>query len=312
MFIVLTEYDLCRVRFDIEFPMNWTGQGWALAWERRIRGFEAWIVNASLFVPRREIVPMNDAYHRLSSNPGGFTETDYLAFLARRVPQDLGEQLTRDAHPELMLDEYVETVDLMRPLSSHSFPADCDSRVVAVFRLAGILEYTLSRYILDIEKGAHHADPYKQVYIASFYLYCCLRGAIRGREYVGALLVLVKAAGQVELEGQLQVSRFLGSLIPLIPGADVADPAPLSSILIALSLIGATIVSDLSVRAERAMCEEGFVQAWTREQEEFEEGYPCLDAMKALRQVVSDFFGASGKVEQIAFRFREAGAKGAR
>lgn len=249
---------------------------------------------------------MNGAYERLFPTPSGFDESEYLAFLSRRAPQDLSEQLTHDAHPELMLDDHVEVADLTRPLSSRSFLADSGSPSTPILRLAGILEYTLSGYALAIRENAHRTDPYKQIYIASFYLHCCLQGPVRSREYVSALLVLVEAAADVALEGQLQVSRFIASLIPKVPKASVADPTPLSTALIALSLIAVNTVGDLSLLTERAMHDEHFTEAWTKEEEECEEGDPSLDAMKALRRAGSAFFAVSGKVEQIAERFRKA------
>lgn len=63
--------------------------------------------------------------------------------------------------------------------------------------------------------------------------------------------------------------------------------------IIALSLIAAGMLGQLSVLAERAMSEEEFTWKCAKEGEEWEEGHPCLDAMKALRRLVSDFFGAS-------------------
>jgi hypothetical protein len=250
--------------------------------------------------------PMNDAFQKLFPPSAEFSETDYLAFLSQRVPRELDKQLTHDAHPDLMMDEYVEVADLVRPLLRRSFPSDCASHSIAIFRLAGILEYTLSGYTIALSEDRNHDDPYKQIYIASFYLHCCLNGAITGRECVGALLVLVKAAKQLDLDGQFQVSRFIGSLVPIAPRANVSGPAPLSSILIALSVITAGIISSLSMLVEHAMREEDFAQDWKKEEQEFREGYPCLDSMKALRQLVSVSLGASD-LQQIADRFREAG-----
>jgi hypothetical protein len=250
---------------------------------------------------------MNDAYQALFPEAGGFSEADYLAFLSQRVPECVDEQLTRDAHPDLMLDDFVSVSDLMRPLSSRSFLADRVPRSTAAFRLVGILEYTLVGYELKIERNANRDDPYKHIYVASFYLRSCMQGDVSSDVYVAALLVLVEAAAQIDIEGRLQVSRFIGSLIPVLPHARVADPAPLSTALIALSLVTVSMVSDISSITEIAMREEGFAQAWRKEEEDAgDEGHPILEAMTALRQSVVTSFGASGKVEQIANRFREA------
>lgn len=241
---------------------------------------------------------MNAGYEKLLLPPNAFNEAEYLSFLSRRVPRDLAEQLTRDAHPELLLDEYVGVADLMRPLLSHVFLEDCDYRSTRFFRLATILEYTLSGYALDIEHERSRAEPYKQIYIASFYLYCCLHGAYRSREYLPTLLVLVNAVKQVDLDGQLQVIRFLGSMTPLVPGASVADPAPLSCMFIASSLILANTLTEISLLAEHAMGEEGFLEAWRKEENEY------LRAMHIVARLTREFFGESGKVEGIARCFR--------
>jgi len=246
---------------------------------------------------------MSDVYQRLFPSPGHFSEADYLGFLSSRMPEDLAQQLTRDANPDLTLDKYINVSDLMRPLSHDSFATDHISGANAIFHLLGILEHTLTGYVLRIEKMRSGGDPYKQIYLASFYLSCCLRRGLSCDYYVYALLVLTNAALQTCLEGQLQVSRFIASLIPVISGASVWDATPVSMALFALSLVIANTANDVSLLAELAMLDERFTEEWTKE-EESERPHPSFKAKKALQRIANEFFGSGGRLEKVAERLR--------
>jgi hypothetical protein len=234
---------------------------------------------------------MNDAAGPLIPTPRRFSAAEYLTYLSLCVPRDLAEQLTRDADPDLRIDEYVEVDDLIRPLSSHSFPAECERRTVGVFRLASILEHTIIGYSLDVENGVGRHDPYKQIYVASLYLYCCLHGAMRSRFYVDALLVLTAAGRQMDLEGRLQVGCFLGSLFPILPRASVADPSPRSTMLIALSALIGSLFDDVRVLTDRTMREEDFARVW-----QTEAGTPCIDhpSLGAMKMLLNSVKGNCG------------------
>ena len=244
---------------------------------------------------------MNDADGRLFPKVSGFSEADYLTFLSGHVPKDIPDQLTHDAHPDLWLDPYVEVADLTRPLLWRSFPLDCRSRSTAIFRLAGVLEHTVLGYFLFGKED----DPYKQIYVASYYLYVCLHGVKRCRHYTEALVVLARAASRGGFEGRLHVCRFIGSLVPLLETASVADPTPMSSALTALSTILGGIVDDVSAVAERALREDEFIRAWRKEEEDYGKDAPWVTAVESLKQLVSDMFGQSGKLRLVADRFRE-------
>ncbi len=249
---------------------------------------------------------MNEQYDRLFPLEGAFSEREYLVFLSQRVPKDLGDQLTRDAHPDLMIDKYVELADLLRPLSTYSFPEDCDSCSDAVFRLAGILEYALSGYALRIRKGRGGShDPFKEIYVVSLFLYCCMHGAMKASMYPSALLVLVAATARVDMGSRFQVCGFLASLVPLVTRKRIHDPAPRSCGLIGFALTVGMILCDLMAVAEREIQEEDFVPAW-QEYERNWQGSVSLTAMQLFRSSLAEQFGASGTLSELGDRLRRA------
>ena len=101
---------------------------------------------------------------------GSFVQADYLAFLSQRVPKDIGKQLNDDGQPDLGWSKSIGIDDLMRPLSSHSFP----SRELR--EMAGILSYTIICYRNVLEEQPARHDPYKLIYAISLYLHCFVRG----------------------------------------------------------------------------------------------------------------------------------------
>lgn len=240
---------------------------------------------------------MNALFQRLFSVGAAYDEASYLEFLSSHVPNDLAKQLEYDAAPELQLNEYVGVEDLMQPLALHAFPKDWDSRPKLAFRVASLLEWIIVGYSPSEEA----INPYKQTYVASYYLYLCFYRKMTGLQYLNALLLLVQAAPEMTLEGQFQVCRLLGALIPEIPIASVVDPTPLSSASTALSLIVANILGDISEVAEVARREEDFEAAWRVEAEEESMKF---GVMKKLAHQGSVAFGATGKVRRAADRFQ--------
>ncbi len=236
---------------------------------------------------------------------GSFVEADYLAFLAQRVPKDIGTQLNGDGQPDLGWSKSIGIDDLMRPLSSHSFP----SRELR--EMACILSYTIHCYMHALKEQPARDDPYKLIYAISLYLHCFVRG--QGPEagaYMTALGILADVSARLDLETRLQVCRFLGSLVPTIcaeattVSALLNEPAPASSALVALSLIVSSIVSDLSVMAENTMEGESVSSTWAAEA-----AYPTTSSYQGiclLRRCGSEMYGSSGKMRQVADRFLPA------
>lgn len=244
----------------------------------------------------------------LRQTPNGFCEADFLAYLSQRVPTDIAEQLRRDAHPDLKADEFVDLTDLTRPLSEHCFLSEARCCREVRVHLTFILEYTLTGYTIHILDGDDQGSPYKWIYVAVFHLYCSMREAVRSREYVSALLVIERAASQIDLEGQLHVSRFLAWLIRVIPKGSVADPTPVSSAVLALSLVLANCMNNLLGLAEQSVAEERFAQSWEKEfLTLIDERTMSMNAMIVLRRLLSENFRVSGRVEQCAARLRRLG-----
>ena len=246
---------------------------------------------------------MENIFQMFLSTQASFSETDYLAFLSKRVPQDLAEQLTRDANPDISISKYINVNDLVRSLSSYSFPAGPKQNSINVNRLADMLDYTIIGYFLDLVNHHEQHNPYKQVYVVSLYLHSCIHGEMRSSIYVGALLVLAKACRQLDFEARLQISRFIGSLVLIIKQKYVSDPAPISIILVILTTIFAGIVCDINSLIEHAMREEDFAGEWRKAEVEYEDKDLSLDEIRALRQSLSEFFGISEKLQEIAKNF---------
>lgn len=236
-----------------------------------------------------------------------FCETELLEYIAHRVPKDLELQLMRDAHPELVLDTYVKMPELIFPLSERRFFGVRAVDKTARLRLIWILEYVIMGYAFQVEKGLDEGDPYKNMYVAVFYLCGCVLEGTRSREYTRAILVLERAASHVDMEGKFHVCQFLTWLISVISEPNVADPTPRSTAMLALSLVVASCLSNAIAAAERSTRQEDFVQAWNNEREEFGEDAMSLHAMAMIRKRVFDTFGVSGMINQFAGRFRDLG-----
>jgi hypothetical protein len=236
---------------------------------------------------------------------GRFVEANYLAFLAQQIPKDIVDQLKSDCSPELDLSKSIGIDDLMRPLSSHSFPSR------ELLEMAAILSYTIICYRNARDEQPTRDDPYKLIYAISLYLHCfvCGQGPEAGA-YLTALGILTDVSVRLDFETRLQVSRFLSSLVPTIcaeatrVSALLNEPAPASSALLALSVIISSVVSDLSVMAENTMKGERVSSTWAAE-----EAYPTTSSYQGiviLKRCVSEMYGPTGKVRQIADRFLPA------
>lgn len=248
---------------------------------------------------------INNLGNTLFPAAGSFVEADYLAFLAQRVPKDIETQLNSDGQPDLGWSKSISIDDLMHPLSSHSLP----SRELQ--ETASILSYIIHCYMHALKEQPARHDPYKLIYAISLYLHCFVRG--QGPEagaYTAALAILADVSARLDLETRLQVCRFLGSLVPTIyaeattVSALLNEPTPASSIVLALSIIASSVVSDLSVTTENTMKSESVGSAWAAE-----EAYPTTSSYQGIlimKRLVSEMYGPSGKVRQVADRFLPA------
>jgi hypothetical protein len=257
---------------------------------------------------------MNDICKILFKEPNCIPYADILAFLAKRVPVDIAEQLDCDGHPDLYLSESVNVTDLILPLSSFAFPTD------KIGDLNSILEYIVIIYKNRNIKDPKIDDPYKIIYASSLYLYCNLFGpnTLETQVYFDALGLLVRNCVQLDFETRLQVIRFLGCLVPrmqseldkmALPKSNnhddyvPVDLAPMSSILIIISLILSSMLNDLSLAAENSMKSERIRLAWREVEVANNSTYELI---LFLRKLISDMYGLSGTVRQSADRFIKA------
>lgn len=241
-------------------------------------------------------------------------DADYLAFLAKKVPKDLDEQLQCDGAPDLSASKEIDVTDLMRPLSSLAFPTD------KLGEFNSIMEYIVISLGTSILEYPNSDDPYKVIYAASLYIYCNLCGpnALETQVYFDALAILASICIRLDLETRLQVIRFLGAFVPIMRSEldKMALPiskhhndyvpvalAPLSSILIAMSVIVSSILNDLSLAAENTMKSERIRFAWSKEETATNTTYELI---AILRQLIFEMYGISGKVRQSADRFLPA------
>ncbi|MHC4179637.1 MAG: hypothetical protein ACYSWU_19165 [Planctomycetota bacterium] len=229
---------------------------------------------------------------------------DYLAFLAKRVPENLAEHLYSAGEPDIsMPSQRVHIEDLMRPLSSKVFPCE------KLDDIASLLGFIVIGHATSFEENGDAEDPYTMLYAASLYVYCFLSagGVPEHSGYVTSMRIMAAVPLRLDLESRLQVCRFLGSLVPMIPTDDSTDePAPLSTLLLALSVIVGSVVSDLSVFTEQAMRSEHIEQEWRAEKT----SEPEFEDISALRQLVAEMYSPSGKVRQGENRFLLANAGG--
>jgi hypothetical protein len=230
-----------------------------------------------------------------------FREADYLSFLAARVPTDLADQLSRDSWPDLSLNKVIDIADLVRPLSSHSFPSD------KLYDIADVLSFTLMCYQNRLaEDDSENPDPYKLAYAASLYLHCFIRGHGKPRDgaFTPALSMLASTCVRLDLQTRLQVSRFLGSFLPVLRTEDIGEYAPLSSVLVVVSIILGSIVDHLAVMASDAMRSEHIEQAW--KEGEGEERAPSDEAISDMKRSISEMFGPQGRLRRSADKFLSA------
>lgn len=240
----------------------------------------------------------------LFPSTSGFIEADFLAYIAERVPPDIRDQLSRDASGELQLKELigrpVRVDDFVLALSLRRFPTR--DTCVSPIDLTSMLDWILLGYNMDLTEDRFRHDPYKLIYVATLYLHCYLHLSSSGG-FLYPLKVLVIACARLDMEGRLQVSRFLGSLIPILNQRYVCEAAPSSAVVIAMSIILADVVSDLGRLAQHCARTEGTNILWKRE--EFEDEDPNWEAIQFLSHSAIDMFGSDGAVYKSCARIAE-------
>lgn len=253
---------------------------------------------------------MNDLNSMLFAIPGSFKEKDYLTFLSQRVPPDLTIQLISDGGIDLALSKDcgtdIDVSDLVIPLLNLSFRAKRPT--VNILSIASILNHIMIGYGINLREDPKSENPYKVIYIASFNLYGHLNISSCQCGYLNALDLLMIACDKLDFESRLQVCRFLGSLIPSLGLEKKHEPAPISATIIAISIILSNVINDLSLLAEHTMPKEQIGKAWKEKSEK--KRHPYYDTITFLKRSVSDFFGPSGKMRNIADRFLPVIEKG--
>lgn len=231
-----------------------------------------------------------------------FKEADYLGFLAERVPRDIIEQLNIDAQPDLGLSESVTIGHLTEPLSGLAFPSN------DLWELASILEYMVTCYSLTFKEDASKDDAYKLIYACSLYLYAFVyaKGPTAG-PYLAALALLADVTIRLDIEARLQVCRFLGFLAPTVyseassVGAMADELAPMSSILVALSVIAGSIISNLSLEIEKSFNDENTRKVWA--EAEVNKETSTSWGIGILRRRLDEMYIAIGKVPNNVEQF---------
>lgn len=220
-------------------------------------------------------------------------DADYLAFLAERVPKDLVDQLHDDGQPDIDLAR-ISPASLVDPLSSGVFPEDEKVR----WELENLLRYLTWGYDVS-EQRNEPEDPYKVVYAMSLYLHCYILG---GKDpppdpYLTALRLLVTACTKLDFQTRLQVCRFLGSRITMLPPAPYDYVGAVSGLVWAMAMILGSLVDDLAAFAAAAAKEEAVEAKWHR-------GEEFLDPVrvKKIEQLLREMYGAGGRVRQAADR----------
>ena len=234
---------------------------------------------------------------RLFSVHTGFVAADYLAFLAERVSKNLARQLEFDGQPEIgMPSQTVKVADLIKPLSSGVFPTD------KLYDMTDLLGYILMCYGDSPEKRSNEAYLYKVLYVGSLYLHCFVSGG-GGPPTSGYLLgikTMVTVSLKLDVQSRLQVCSFLSFLVPKLPAGSTDEPAPLSSLLLGVSLIIGSILSDVGVFTEHVMKGEFLAQ----EDEMIREW--AFEDLAILKNMLLDQFGVSGKVRKVVDKFMMA------
>ena len=227
----------------------------------------------------------------------GRVDADYLAFLAERVPKDLVKQLYEDALPDIYLDRRPPET-LVEPLSSGVFPQDENER----WEIENLLRYVTWGYDLSEQRGEYE-DPFKVVYAMSLYLHCYILGSKDPPPdpYLTALRLLVTAAGKLDFQTRLQVCRFLGSRITMLPPDPNDYVGAVSGLVWAIAVLLGSLVENIAAFGEAIANEENIKEKWHQGEE-----YMDPERVKKIEQLLREMYGAQGRVLRAADRLVSA------
>lgn len=188
----------------------------------------------------------------------GRVDAEYLAFLAERGPKDLVHQLHEDAQPDIDLDRRPPET-LVEPLSSGAFPQDKEER----WEIEQLFNFVTYCYEV-CEKEGEVLDPYKVVYGMSLYLHCYLLGYKDPPPdpYLTALRLLVTAAMKLDFQTRLQVCRFLGSRVTMLPPDPNDGVGAVSGLVWAIAVLLGSLVEDMATFGEAVGKEEAIAEKW--------------------------------------------------
>lgn len=130
----------------------------------------------------------------------GFSEREYLHFLASKASSEWLDELSNDGGVDLDLNRILDADDLLKPLKTFVFPTehiqDLDALLVSF-----VIGYS--------SEEDEVADVFKVIYIASLYLYChAMTPETTGIAGLACALIAQRVI-QLPLEERLQVARFL-------------------------------------------------------------------------------------------------------
>lgn len=234
--------------------------------------------------------------------------SDYLAFLAERVPSDLEDRILDDAQPDISMPSQTVTVtDIVRPLSSGELP------VANLARLTGLLGYLVIGYDIRLSKGncddtrlsadhrqsADNDNVYKFLYVASLYLYCFVRGGgvPPASGYLHGIRVMALTAMKLDVQSRLAVCRFIAFLVPMLPCGSTDEPAPLSNLLFLLSLVIGSILGDMAPLLKNTSASEELVREWEEEAGDVVTQTAC-QGITPMKEVVLQVLGPCGNVKR--------------
>lgn len=223
-------------------------------------------------------------------------DADYLAFLAERVPKDLVHQLHDDAQPDIDLDR-IRPETLVEPLSCGSFPQDEEERR----DIEQLLNFVTYCYEEVFEREV--LDPYKVVYAMSLYLHCYILGwkDPPPNPYLTALRLLVTAAMKLDYQTRLQVCRFLGSRVMMLPPDPNDAVGAVSGLVWAIAVLLGSLVEDVAAFGEAIAKEEAIEEKW-----HLGEKYLDPERVKKIERLLRDMYGPGGRVRHAADRFVRA------
>lgn len=226
---------------------------------------------------------------------GGFSDSDYLGFLAQKTPPTLRDELIIDGASELELNDVLDVEDFLTPLTSLSFPHN------HLFDFQFVLNFTIIGYGFDFATE----DQYKVIYLCSLYLHCYTMDKSNIQDGISPLAsaLMAQACLDADIGTRIHVMKFLLWLLDEGHGLDDREDNPRSSCLLSASLIWASVLNELGGASEQMFEEESARDFWGDYQ--FAEGSASELGLKMFEAVVDRIFGKAGQVVSTASRIRK-------